>query len=600
MRAHTILTLHKIIKEGLVDQLLALNYFTADVQKMVEKLGPSLGTTARGQLLYRVMAMALTGVYRANGVSVFPEIVRMFDPYDKDFFLFRDDIYQDRHNTLFKVNPRNRLDIRTLGLEIIDESTDPWVYDPMSRPDQGTPWMLRNEETGREMSLDPRMDPMFLAQYYIYIMGWEDPGKQQHFNQLARFKLHFGNSFRRIATEQVIARVRVTYQTPGAVSETFFKDIKAALDPTGKEQGGVFPTGIFTSKVDLKSLSGSVHFDKVFWEDLYCFLLDAASEMWEEEAKRDAANNLLTFATVYKAASASGWQWNHLTVAGKKAKMLRIWRILYAMIELVDVNPAFGSETFYRAAASKLIAEGLYLHLPEPEKSQKKGRLQVMADYCQMVLWAKCTVLNNAREANAHGLVEKGFGFYPPGFMNLELVDRIHEIITRFYEHDKVAVDKVLKQIARRLTVSHTGGLGINKDDRSDIHAIILTAIGMGCGIEGLVDELHNIGFELVIDPEDEKKMMAVEFTWRCDRLKELVELEEIWRLCGIDVEKENVSLTALWLRLIMANDSGILKRIRAAAGGKEEDSWKAQLFHTAVSAWFEKNRSELVKEALL
>lgn len=173
--------------------------------------------------------------------------------------------------------------------------------------------------------------------------------------------------------------------------------------------------------------------------------------------------------------------------------------------------------------------------------------------------------MNNARATDGHKeLLGNEVGFYPPGFMPKELVDRIHGIITSFYEEDKIFVDKVAKYIARRLALATT--VPIDPDVRTDDrYKILMSAVGMGCGIEGRLEVLAHLGLLVTLDEEGLRLMVGVEYTWRWERLLELCQIEEIWRRCGIAVEDAGVSLTALWLRLIKANDREVLDKIRAA-----------------------------------
>lgn len=616
-RAHTILAKHKEDKEGIADLLLSLAYMRTEMEKTIPSLGPAFGTTAKAELLYRWIAMFSTGVTRIGGVPIFPELARLFDPRD-EFFLGRTEgIYPDehfefedeesgwknpdevmgRHNTIFKINPRNKLDVRTYGLEIFDEVTDPWHYDPIKDPRKGTPWRLRNEETKREVIIDPRLDPLALAQKLIYVYGFESPGNQQHFNQLRLFKLLYANAYRRIATEQVLAQVRVAAKRPGVTAEKIFRDVETAFDPTGKEKAAVFPVGRATALVPMDSTEGEDFFNRKVWEEVYLPWLDAASQVWEEECKRDAANDLLTFATVDKAASASGWQWNHLTVPEKKAKMLRIYRLLYKQIEEEKVFRPFKEEKFLRKDAGSLVEKGLYEHLPPEERDSKEGLLKVRADYCQFVAWAKGSVLNNARATDGHKeLLGTEVGFYPPGFMNLELVDRIHEIITAFYEQDKVFVDKFMKLWARRSAFSYT--VPLNDEHALEQDKLLLSVIGMGCGAEERKAEIELIlGTPITLSPDGLEKMRKVEFAWRMGRLWELLKIEEVWRKCGVDVEQEGVSLTQMWLRLVRANDRGVLDKMNITTDAEARERLEKMLFYTACKGDFDDHKQEFIEQ---
>lgn len=564
------LNLEKRWEEGLPDQVLNHTATMAElVDKIVPDTGPGLGFVGEHNLPFKYVGMSMTSIMRSGGSKPYiPEKEQLCDPNHFSFIFTSARTYEFRGASF--PDGRRTCYLLQMSAAVTGERPAVWLLvSPLINPNTGT-W--------RWMTIDPRRGVLRLCLEFIWCMGWGDPGAQRDFNALVAFKRDAINGMRDIASQIDDWKIESAADRPGVKAEEWKKDADAGYDQTANRKNWCH---------------------RGFWLERLVALYDRISERREEEFRSMAANDTLTITNVDLEWN-NGFLWRHLLEEARRAKFLPIYRLAYEVMERIDVAPAFGSETFYRTAASKLIGEGLYLHLPEPEKSQKKGRLQVMADYCQFVAWAKGCVLNNARDTHGHEMLKLGVGYYPPGFMNLELVDRFHEIITRFYEHDKVAVDQVLKQIARRLTVSHTGGLGVTEKERSDIHQIILSAISKGCGVEGLVEELGRLGVELVIDPNAEKKMIAVEFAWRCGRLIELVELEEIWRMCGIDVEKEHVSLTAMLRRLIKANDSGILKKMRDqdAEGGVEEGSWKAQLFYTAVTSWFEENKSNIVAEA--
>ncbi len=559
------LKLNKAWEEGLPDKIKNHTFsMTDDVERVVPDTGPGLGYVSPVQISGKIVGMQMTSIMRSGDLMpTLPPKRQLMNPRHFSFIFRQAREYQFTDATF--PNGRNRC-----YLHCIDKVQGAWLLiSPLPHP------FKKGSNSYRSMIIDTRLGLLRCCVEFIWVMGWGDPGAQRDFDAIIQFKRNVLDGMRDLASQIEDWRIDWAARRPGVKAEEEKKDTDAAYDQTGKTKNWCH---------------------RKTWLRRYRARLDHISERRVQEFRLMAANDTLTITLLHTEWN-NGFLGRHLTEEARRALFLPLYRLAYEVVERVDVAPAFGSETFYRNAASKLIAEGLYLHLPEDEKAAKKGQLMVKADYCQMVLMTKGSVLNNARATDGHkDLLDKGFGFYPPGFMNLELVDRIHEIITAFYEQDKVFVDKFMKLWARRSAFGYT--VPINDEHALEQDKLLLNVIGMGCGAEERLEEIELIlGTPLTLSPAGLGKMRAVEFAWRMGRLWELLKIEEVWRKCGVDVEKEGVSLTKMWLRLVKANDRGVLDKMKTTTDAKKLERLETSLFYTACKGDFDEHRSEFVEQ---